>query len=84
MKKHLPTAAFFGLMILAGVVYFAAENVLLAAAVAALAVTIWGFTPSGFGHVPKRGPVVSPKELREYRRQHPGATIADAIEHAGR
>ncbi len=84
MKKYAPTVVMFGLIAAAAIIYFTSDNTLVAFFVAVLAVVVWGTTASGLGPVPAHKPRVSPEQLKEYRRQHPGATIADAIEHAGR
>lgn len=82
MKKHAPTIAIVGLTALAGVSFLVTGDVLVASLLATLAVVVWSFSPSGLGTPSVREPKVSPAELKQYRREHPGATISDAIEHA--
>ncbi|MCC2323455.1 hypothetical protein [Cellulomonas xiejunii] len=84
MKKYAPIIAIIGLAALAWVAYLVTDNVLVAAFLATLAVVVWGFSPSGLGRAPGRKPEVSPAELKQYRRDHPGSTIGDAIDHARR
>lgn len=79
MKKYIPSALILLFLVLAAITYFAASNPVLALVFAICAVLVWALAPSGLGHSPGPAGDADPKELKNYREEHPGSTIADAV-----
>lgn len=79
MRKYLPSVLMIGLLVLAGVSFFYEQDVILALLFAVLGVLVWASLPSVLGNVPVNGGSVDGESVKEYRRNHRGATIGDAI-----
>lgn len=63
-------------------VWLAAGNVLLGLGMTAVALVLWGLSPSVLGQPGDGTGSVSaadPRRVKEYRSRNPGATIADGI-----
>lgn len=84
MKKYIPSALILLFIVLAAITYFAASNPALAQVFAICAVLVWALAPSGLGHSPGPAGDVDPKELKNYRKERPGSTIADAVRATGK
>lgn len=79
MKKYIPTALILMFVALAAIAYFAGSNPTLALVFAIGGILVWALTPSGLGHPPERAGDADPQELKKYREEHPGSTIADEL-----
>lgn len=66
-------------VVAAAVTYFAFSNILIALIFAAWGVMLWTFFGSRNEASVEITRKVDPKELKEYRRQHPEASMTDAI-----
>ena len=81
MKYALPVS----IIVLAAsglAVWLIGNSLMLGMALAALSLVLWALTPSvigrlGTGHHASAG--VDAKQVKQYRIDHPGATIADGI-----
>lgn len=78
-KKYIPSALILLFIVLAVIAYFAASNPALALISATCGVLVWALVPSGLGHSPGPAGDADPKELKTYRKEHPGSTVADAV-----
>jgi hypothetical protein len=76
------------LVVAAIVVAITGSSLLLAAGLAASAVGVFTLAPTTIGRPtgsPRRKVDATPAELRRWREEHPGSTIADAVAaHSGR
>lgn len=79
MKKYIPAALILMFTVAAVIAYFATSTPVLALVFAMCGVLVWALTPNGLGRAPGPGGDVSPRELKRYREEHPGSTVADAI-----
>lgn len=80
MKYLLPTATV--VMAAAGLgVWVFADNHMIGLGLIALALVLWAVAPGILGRVGTDNSTsdVDPARVKEYRAQHPGATIADGI-----
>ncbi|WP_104101793.1 hypothetical protein [Arthrobacter sp. 08Y14] len=80
MKYVLPAVTV--LMAGAGLaVWIFADNLLLGLGLAAMALVLWSVAPSVLGRLGKDNSAdgTDPARVKEYRVQHPGATVADGI-----
>ncbi|MCC9195639.1 hypothetical protein QNO08_14715 [Arthrobacter sp. zg-Y820] len=62
--------------------WIVADNLLLGLGMTALALVLWAGAPSVLGRVGSEAASaagIDPRQVREYRSSHPGATIADGI-----
>lgn len=82
MKSVLPYLLFMVCEILAVIAFQIWDRPILAAAFALLGVLIWFAAPPILGKVPRkdeRREHLDPAELKQYRKDHPGSTIGDAM-----
>lgn len=79
MKKYIPSTLILLFIVMAAIVYFAASNPALALVFATCGVLVWALVPSGLGHSPGPAGDAGPKELKNYRKEHPGSTVAEAV-----
>lgn len=81
IKGYLTSIGIFSLALGGWIIYLTdpEHSPLIPLLAMTFSLLIWAFSPSHIGDV-KHRPSVSTKELKEYRRQHPGTSIAEAIE----
>ena len=79
MKNYIRPVLTLLCVAAAAVTYFAFNNILIALLFAACGVMLWAFFGKENDPSVEITKKVDPKELKEYRRQHPEASISDAI-----
>lgn len=79
MKNYIRPVLTLLCVALAAVAYFAFSNIFVALIFAACGVMLWAFFREKYDASVEITKKVDPRELKEYRRQHPGASITDAI-----
>lgn len=79
MKKFLAPVLMISCFALAGITFFAWHDTLMASLIAAVGVLLWAAIPSGLGDVPPRGVTPDAAAVKQYRKNNPGATVADGI-----
>ncbi|GGL85814.1 hypothetical protein [Glutamicibacter protophormiae] len=79
MKNYIRPVLTLLCVVAAAVTYFAFNNILIALLFAACGVMLWAFFGKENDPSVEITKKVDPKELKEYRRQNPEASISDAI-----
>lgn len=79
MKNYIRPVLTLLCVVAAAVTYFAFNNILIALLFAACGVMLWAFFGKENDPSVEMTKKVDPKELKEYRRQNPEASISDAI-----
>lgn len=79
MKNYIRPVLTLLCVVVAAVTYFAFNNILIALLFAACGVMLWAFFGKENDPSVEITKKVDPKELKEYRRQNPEASISDAI-----
>ncbi len=79
MKNYIRPVLTLLRVVAAAVTYFAFNSIFIALLFAACGVMLWAFLGKENDPSVEITKKVDPKELKEYRRQNPGASISDAI-----
>ncbi len=84
MKKSTRNIVLLLLAIAAGTLIIVFDNMLIGGIIAGWAILYWGWSIDANQEVTADARELNPKDVKEYRRQHPDATIVDAVNALGR
>lgn len=84
MKKSVRRAVMLVLAIMSFLLIVVFDQVLLGVLSGAIALMVWGWFGNERQEITVDARDLDPKDVKEYRRQHKGATVVDAINALGR